>query len=237
MQIIHSTSNSPSFNLAAEEYLFNSQTDDLLILYVNEPSVIIGNNQVVQNEVDVEFCVENNVEILRRMSGGGAVYHDLGNLNYCFIANRVEGKSALNADFLQPIVDILHTLSVPVTIGVRKDLWLPGGFKVSGTASHVNKKRELHHGTLLIDTNLDNLHKTLSPKNKNLLIKGTASVSSKVKNINTFLQESGSMFFIPDFLREIELYFKTTIQNIDEVEKIQEFADNKYKSREWNFKK
>ena len=237
MQIIYSTSNSPSFNLAVEEYLFNSQTDDLLFLYVNEPSVIIGSNQVVQNEVDVAFCVENKVEILRRMSGGGAVYHDLGNLNYCFVTNRVEGKSALNADFLQPIVDILCTLNVPVSIGSRKDLWLSGGFKVSGTASHVNKNRELHHGTLLIDTNLDNLYKTLSPKNKNLLIKGTASVPSKVKNINAFLQESGSEFFIPDFLKEIELYFQTTIQNIENTEEIQQLAESKYKSEEWNFKK
>ena len=237
MQIIQSTSNSPSFNLAAEEYLFSSQTDDLLFLYVNKPSVIVGSNQVVQNEVDVEFCRENNVEILRRMSGGGAVYHDLGNLNYCFITNRVEGKSALNADFLQPIVEVLHALNVSVSIGVRKDLWLPGVFKVSGTASHVNKNRELHHGTLLIDTNLDNLHKTLSPKNKNLLIKGTASVPSKVKNINAFLQESGSMFFIPEFLREIELYFQTTIQNIENTEEIQQLAETKYKSEEWNFKK
>jgi len=237
MQIIYSTSNSPSFNLAVEEYLFNSQTDDLLFLYVNEPSVIVGSNQVVQNEVDVEFCRENNVEILRRMSGGGAVYHDLGNLNYCFITNRVEGKSALNADFLQPVVEILHALNVPVSIGIRKDLWLPDGFKVSGTASHVNKNRELHHGTLLINTNLDNLYKTLSPKNKNLLIKGTPSVPSKVKNINAFLQESGSEFFIPDFLKEIELYFQTTIQNIENTEEIQQLAESKYKSEEWNFKK
>lgn len=237
MTIIQSTSNSPTFNLAAEEYLFAERQDDLLFLYVNKPSVIVGSNQVVQNEVDVEFCRENNVEILRRMSGGGAVYHDLGNLNYCFITNRAEGKSALNADFLQPIVDVLHTLNVPVLIGSRKDLWLPGGFKVSGTASHVNKNRELHHGTLLIDTNLDNLHKTLSPKNKNLLIKGTASVPSKVKNINVFLQESGSIFFIPDFLKEIELYFQTAIQNIENTEEIQQIAESKYKSEEWNFKK
>ena len=237
MQIIHSTSNSPSFNLAAEEFLFNCRTDDLLLLYVNKPSVIVGSNQVVQNEVDVEFCRENTVEILRRMSGGGAVYHDLGNLNYCFITNRVEGKSVLNADFLQPIIDILHTLNVPVTIGVRKDLWLPGGFKISGTASHVSKSRELHHGTLLIDTNLDYLHKALSPKNNNLFIKGTASVPSKVKNINAFLQESASAFIIPDFLRETELYFKSTIQNPDHVEEIQQLAENKYKSEEWNFKK
>jgi len=93
MTIIHSHSNSSSFNLAAEEYLFSERQDDILFLYVNEPSVIIGSNQVIRNEVNLNFCAENNIRVVRRMSGGGAVYHDLGNLNYCFITNKTEGKS------------------------------------------------------------------------------------------------------------------------------------------------
>ncbi|MFZ4726698.1 MAG: lipoate--protein ligase family protein, partial [Paludibacter sp.] len=148
MQIIHFSSTSPTFNLAAEEFLFSERQDDLLFLYVNEPSVIIGCNQAMRNEVNLEFCTENEIQIVRRMSGGGAVYHDLGNLNYCFISNKTIGKSSLNDDFLKPIVKVLVDLGVPVEIGKRKDLWLPDRYKISGTASHVSKNRELHHGTL-----------------------------------------------------------------------------------------
>ena len=124
MQIIHSTFNSPTFNLAAEEYLFFERQDDLLFLYVNEPSVVIGCNQAIRNEVDLKFCEQNEIQVVRRMSGGGAVFHDLGNLNFCFISNKTEGKSALNDDFLKPIVDVLTDLGVPVAVGKRKDLWL-----------------------------------------------------------------------------------------------------------------
>ena len=88
MQIIHSTFNSPTFNLAAEEYLFFERQDDLLFLYVNEPSVVIGCNQAIRNEVDLKFCEQNEIQVVRRMSGGGAVFHDLGNLNFCFISNK-----------------------------------------------------------------------------------------------------------------------------------------------------
>ena len=104
MQIIYSPSNSSTFNLAAEEYLFLNRQDDLLFLYVNEPSVIIGCNQAIKNEVDLDFCAENDIRIVRRMSGGGAVYHDLGNLNYCFIKNKVAGEFPLGGEFLLPIV-------------------------------------------------------------------------------------------------------------------------------------
>jgi lipoate-protein ligase A len=147
MTIIHSNSKSPFFNLAAEEFLFTKKEEDVLFLYVNEPSVIIGSNQAIRNEVNIPFCNDNNIAIVRRLSGGGTVYHDFGNLNYCFITQRTSQKSALSADFLLPVVEVLHAMGIPVKIGVRKDLWLPGGFKVSGTASHINKNKELHHGT------------------------------------------------------------------------------------------
>jgi len=185
------------FNLAAEEYLFSERQDDILFLYVNEPSVIIGSNQVIRNEVNLNFCAENNIRVVRRMSGGGAVYHDLGNLNYCFITNKTEGKSLLSADFLLPVVETLKLLNVPVEIGKRKDLWLQGGFKVSGTASHVSKNRELHHGTLLYDTDLDKLQKSLTVEDKDESLKGIVSVPSVVKNLKNSLQENqeSSVFF------------------------------------------
>ena len=196
MQIIQSQSTSPTFNLAAEEFLFNERQDDLLFLYVNEPSVIIGCNQAVRNEVDLEFCKENNIQVVRRMSGGGAVFHDLGNLNFCFISNKSESKSALSADFLQPIVEVLTDLSIPVEIGKRKDLWLQNEYKITGTASHVARNRELHHGTLLYDTNLEMLETALNPKQIDEPVKAIPSVRSAVKNLKTYFEEQGQ-FSLP----------------------------------------
>lgn len=245
MQIIHSSSTSPTFNLAAEEFLFSERQDDLLFLYVNEPSVIIGCNQAIRNEVNLDFCADNNIQIMRRISGGGAVFHDLGNLNFCFISNRIIGKSALEAVFLEPIVCVLRKLDIPVQIGTRKDLWLPGGFKVSGTASHVTKNRELHHGTLLYDSDLEKLQKSLSPIQKDESVKGIASVPSQVKNIRSFMYEN----FMP-VLNSKEMFWEIThnllklfclesfyVLNVSQIEKIKYLQVTKYESENWIFKK
>lgn len=244
MQIIYSQSNSPTFNLAAEEFLFSERKDDLLFLYVNKPSVIVGSNQVIQNEVDQDYCVQNNIQVVRRISGGGTVYHDLGNLNYCFISNKIEGKSSLNIDFLNPIVHVLRNLGLPVEIGVRKDLWLPGPYKISGTASHISKKRDLHHGTLLFDTDLEKLEKALTAKEKNLNLKGIPSVPSSVKNIKTYFTEQLSMncemsAFKELFIKNIADFYssKLTILNETDISKIKSIESMKYTLREWTFRK
>jgi len=245
MKIIYSTSNLPTFNLAAEEFLFSERQDDLLFLYVNKPSVIIGCNQAIRNEVDLEFCQENNIQIVRRMSGGGAVFHDLGNLNFCFISNKTEEKSSLNDEFLQPIENILNDLGVPVKIGKRKDLWLEGKYKISGTASHISKNRELHHGTLLYDTNLKMLEKTLKSKTKDKSLKAIASVPSAVKNLRTYFKENELEtleavdffdFFKNSLFTIYECRIETNLSDI-EIEKIQFLVENKYKSKNWTFKK
>jgi lipoate---protein ligase len=245
MQIIHSTSNSPTFNLAAEEFLFAERQSDLLFLYVNEPSVIIGCNQAIRNEVDQEFCRENEITVVRRMSGGGAVFHDLGNMNFCFISNKTEGKSTLNDDFLKPIVDVLTDLGVPVAVGKRKDLWLAGDYKITGTASHVARNRELHHGTLLYDAKLEMLESSLSSKNNDANIKAIASVRSTVKNLRTWFEEQGQFtldsngFFefligkIAAHLQQEQVVALTEQEN----EIIRQLAENKYMSNEWTYKK
>ena len=245
MQIIHSTSTSPTFNLAAEEIFFNERRDDLLFLYVNEPSVIIGCNQAIRNEVDLDFCAQNEIRIVRRMSGGGAVFHDLGNLNFCFIANKTEGKSALNDDFLHPILDILTDLGVPVEIGKRKDLWLQKEYKITGTASHVAKNRELHHGTLLYDTNLELLEKALSPESKDSAVKAIASVRSTVKNLRTWFAEQGQFTleaaeFFQFLICKIQQYYEQeSVESLSDelVSHINLLAETKYCSEEWTYKK
>ncbi|MDO5665252.1 MAG: lipoate--protein ligase family protein [Bacteroidia bacterium] len=241
MLVLFSHSHVPSFNLAAEEYLFSTQ-EEYLFLYVNEPCVIIGYNQAVVNEVDLDFCIENDIRVIRRLSGGGAVYHDLGNLNYCFISNKTEAP--LSADFLLPVTHGLYQLDIPVEIGKRKDLWLPDGHKVSGTASHVSKGRELHHGTLLYESNLEHLQRSLNPEKRNLIAKATASVPSPVKNISSFLKEQKKNVFpfqefVKRFTDESMRYYEVgelTLFSTADIADIEALQRNKYSQREWNYK-
>ena len=245
MQIIYSTSNSPTFNLAAEEFLFTERQDDLLFMYVNNPSVIIGSNQAIRNEVDLEFCALNKIQVVRRMSGGGAVYHDEGNLNYCFISNKMANKPVLSSDFVLPIVEVLSALGIPVTIGKRKDLWLTGEFKISGTASHIGKMRELHHGTLLYDANLDALENALRSKTVDATLKAIPSVRSTVKNLRTWFEERGQFTlgatdFFNFLAQKLAVHFQqeayAALTSI-ETDRISELAEKKYMSEEWTYKK
>jgi len=245
MIIIQSTSHSPTFNLATEEFLFSERQDEILFLYVNEPSVIIGSNQAILNEVDFDFCSENNIQVVRRLSGGGAVYHDNGNINYCFIKNKIPGGFPLGGEFLQPIVQVLSDLLIDVQIGKRKDLWLPGRHKISGTASHISKTRELHHGTLLYDTELEKLQKALTPKPITTKTKAIASVPSTVKNIRSYFEEqcqftlSTEDFFQLITRKLLDLYTLDTISFLskDDILQIQQLQYSKYESDEWTNKK
>lgn len=242
MNIVVSHSNTPAFNLAAEEFFFSRKEEDFLLLYRNEPSVIVGSNQAVLNEVDPDFCIENNIRIVRRLSGGGAVYHDPGNFNYSFIHGKTDAP--LSPRFLDPVVQALHTMGIPVEVRKRKDLWL-GEFKVSGTASHLSGGRELHHGTLLYDTDLWMLKHALHSENRTLITKATASVLSPVCNIRDWLKKKEGI------APEVEPFFQQWISQMalllaaeevrtfrgDEVPRIEELQKEKYTRRDWNYRK
>lgn len=241
MKIIVSHSHMPEFNLAAEEYLFSKREEEWIFLYVNVPSVIIGSNQAVMNEVDFPFCLSEEIAIIRRLSGGGAVYHDEGNLNYCFISYKTDHP--LGVHFLLPVIGALRAMEIPVEMGKRKDLWL-GGFKISGTASHVSKGRELHHGTLLYDTDLEKLQKALNPAVQNLEIKASRSVASPVKNISVFLSENrkrvfpANIFFHRFTQKIMELHQLTEVSSFlpDDIQAIERIRTQKYAVPEWNYR-
>lgn len=245
MRFILSRSTNPGFNLAAEEYLFLRQSEETLFLYQNEPCVVVGCNQSILAEADTSFCATQGIGLYRRLSGGGAVFHDLGNLNFCFITNRIPDQSPLGEAFLQPVVATLHALGIPVVLGKRKDLWLPDGYKVSGTASHVGKAKELHHGTLLYDTSLDLLQQCLTPLSTGRIKAAVASVPSPVKNIRAFLQEKGlevldTNAFVQQFSLKMQSILPIGIPSefsTAEADQITEIADKTYLSTAWTFKK
>ena len=241
MNIVVSPSTIPSFNLAAEEYLFRKSGDSFFLLYRNDPSVIIGSNQAVVNEVDMDWCIEREIRIIRRISGGGAVYHDQGNLNYSLLYDKTDAP--LSGRFLEPVVAVLKVLSVPAEAGRRKDLWL-NGKKISGTASHVSLQRELHHGTLLYDTNLEMLQRALNAGNRRLIKKATASVPSPVTNIRSYLAEVGAdapgiSIFMEMFVTNLLLHYgESEVMSLptDAVAEIEQLRKDKYTQRSWNYR-
>ena len=241
MKIFFSPFTNPSFNLAAEQYFLAENEGDFALLYVDEPSVIIGSNQAVVNEVDMDFCIENGIRVFRRLSGGGAVFHDSGNLNYCFISDRSDNP--LGHDFLNPIIRVLASMHLPVALGKRKDLWLDG-YKVSGTASHVSKNRELHHGTLLYDTDLELLQRVLSPPLPNLIAKASKSVSSPVKNLRSYLFENNfsaleANDFFAIFSQKLLAYFGLDALSSlteEDIARIEMIRAEKFVRREWNYR-
>lgn len=265
MTVIVSTSRKPGFNLAAEEYLFSQSQEDIVFLYINNPCVVIGSNQAIHEEVNLNYCKSNKIEVMRRLSGGGAVYHDNGNLNFCFIRNRVKSKFPLGTDFLKPIVKLLNEMGLPVVTGKRKDLWL-NGLKISGTASHIGNKRAMHHGTLLYDSNLQHLKESLAAESQDIpsenshisshfsesenveskkKIRAISSVPSPVLNIRDYLISSGK-----DAPSSIE-YFRIIISNFltslgltesqkfkpEEIAQITEIQKNVYQKVHWIYKK
>lgn len=243
MKILISPSHNVHINLACESYLFANLANDYVLLYRNHPAVVVGSNQVIGNEVDVEFCQSEGIAMARRMSGGGTVYHDMGNINYCFVRQVHSSTSALNADFLLPVLQSLHAMGAKATMGERKDLWLEG-LKISGTASHITRGRAMYHGTLLYATNLQMLEKVLQVKQKDETKKGTPSVPSKVTNISQSLHVAGSKALsTEEFLEQLAQHLahacKAEVDSLHstEWEEIEHLAKEKFETKNWIFKK
>ena len=181
----------PYFNLAMEEYLIDTAGDEeIFILWRNEPSVIIGRNQNAFSELDVSFAREHDIKVVRRLTGGGAVFHDLGNINYTFISPDIDGGSLNFARFCEPIVRALRALGLDASLSGRNDI-LAEGRKVSGTAQCVRSGHVMHHGTLLWDADFSAMAGVLRPDTEKLAAKGIKSVRSRVGNIRALLAELG----------------------------------------------
>jgi len=208
MKILRSDSDSPACNCELEQQLITEHpfTEDVLLFYINRPSVIVGKNQVIDAEIDREYCKNNGIDIVRRISGGGTVYHDYGNINYAFIITRGEGQ-ALDRDFTAPIITALKSLGVEACVGQRREL-LVNGRKISGTASLVTRDRILFHGTLLHCANLERmslaLRGDLSKRGK-----AVASIRSETVNIADI---TGSTETTEEFLKRLTDFFRSYLQ-------------------------
>lgn len=182
MKFLILESKNPYKNLAIEEYLFSNTKDDVFMLWQNEPTVVIGKNQNAFAEINMEYIKKNNIHIARRITGGGAVYHDLGNVNYTFISNKGEAAEIDFAYFTAPIIEALKTLGINAALSGRNDLMI-GDKKFSGNAQHTKENRVLHHGTLLFDSELDILSYALKVDEEKIKAKAIKSARSRVTNL------------------------------------------------------
>lgn len=178
-------------NLATEQYLLNQQTFDepVVLFYIQKPCVIVGRNQNVRAEVDLGYAREQQITITRRLSGGGAVYDDLGNLSFSFVVNANHESFGNFKLFTQPIIDALHEMGATgAEISGRNDLLIDGK-KFSGNAMYTKNKKMYSHGTLMLDVDLAEVSQVLTVSEKKLTSKGTKSVRSRVTNLKPYLSK------------------------------------------------
>lgn len=230
----------PHTNLALEEYALRNfdSARDYLLFYINEPSIIIGRNQNTLEEINQSYVEENGIHVVRRISGGGAVYHDLGNLNFSFITNY--DKKSLNnfRKFTEPIINVLQSLEVNAELKGRNDI-VADGRKISGNAQFSTAKRMFSHGTLLFDSNLSEVANALNVKMSKIQSKGHKSVRSRVANISELLNSSMDIetfrSHILKGLYEERDSFETYHLTEQEWEKVYQLRDEKYADWDWNF--
>ena len=227
-----------SSTLQLKNISFIDSKEDFLIISVNDPSVIIGKHQVAHREVNTRYTSEKNIPVIRRISGGGTVYHDRGNLNFAFIRQSVTGKQVDFKLYTQPVIKFLYSLGVEAVFEGKNDLTVDG-LKISGNAEHVFRERVLHHGTLLFDASLDDLSQSLKQKTENYSTRAVESNRTSVTNLKSRVKNITN---IEGFMTSMMDYFLMNMPDLhtyslsaEETENIRSFADSKYKTWEWNY--
>lgn len=236
------------WNLAAEEYLLKNFNEPVFRLWSNENSIIIGHYQNAYAEVDINYVKENGIKVVRRLTGGGAVFHDLGNLNFTFIENRKAGEdaSAMFRRFTAPIIDALNNIGIKAYLEGRNDLLIDGK-KFSGNAICIHNGRILQHGTLLFDTSMHNLGAALKSRPEKFTGKSVQSNRSRVTNIKEhLLPDSPNLKIdsVTEFKKYMEEYICNKYPDITpynyserDLEEIQKLKEDKYSRESWNFGK
>jgi lipoate-protein ligase A len=238
MFILDSPLHDPAFNIAAEEYLLKETGGEFAFFYTNEPSIIIGKHQNAWAEINIPWIRDNNIPVIRRISGGGTVWHDLGNLNFSFILNGEEGKLVNFREYAKPVLDFLVEMGVPAEFGDRNQI-LAGGLKISGNAESVHRGRVLHHGTLLYSSNLVRLGEALDAKPDEYIDRAVQSIRSRTVNIRDFLDDPPDIKQFRDkLIGHIERAFpgskRYRFYAVDR-KRIEALVQEKYSTWNWNF--
>ncbi|MFD2612236.1 lipoate--protein ligase [Paenibacillus gansuensis] len=229
----------PSVNLAIEEFALKHLNieQEYLLFYINEPSIIIGKNQNTMEEINLPYVKDHNIHVVRRLSGGGAVYHDKGNLNFSFIT-KDDGKSFNNyKKFTEPVVRALRSLGVQAELTGRNDIQV-GERKISGNAQFSTRGRMFTHGTLLFNTEMEQVVNALNVNPEKIQSKGVKSVRSRVANISEFLSKPMTIEQFKEYIlhaiyegRPVEQYKLTE----DDWSRIHDISSNRYRNWDWNY--
>ena len=237
MLLINNTNTNAYFNLAMEEYFLKNTNEDIFLLWQNENSIIVGKNQNTLSEINYDYVKENNIKVVRRLSGGGAVFHDLGNINFTFISCNDNSFSDFKK-FTMPIVEALKELNVHAEFSGRNDLLIDGQ-KFSGNAQYNYKNKVMHHGTLLFSSEINDLSNALKVKPSKFQGKSVKSVKSRVTNISSHLDKEMTVLEFKDYLmdfinkRDDNSHFYEL--NDKDIESINKLVEEKYSTWEWNF--
>ncbi len=242
MIYIVNKSNKPDFNIALEEFCFKKllKHDKIFLLWINEPSIIVGKHQNVFEEINSNFVKEKGINVVRRISGGGAVYHDYNNLNYTIISNEEKGSDFDFKTFSQPVIDTLAELGVKANFTGRNDLQIDGK-KICGNAQAYIKGRIMHHGCILFDSDLTILSKALEVSKATIKSNGTKSVRSEVRNIRPCLPEKIDVHqFADKILEHMKQKFPQMVEyklNDKELAEIEQAQKERFGNWEWNYGK
>ncbi len=228
----------PSYGLAIEEHFLKNLDGQYIMIWGSESSVVVGKHQNALAEVDFPYVYKNNIPVIRRLSGGGTVFHGPGNINFSFI---LEGKPGTLVDFkkyTQPVISFLNSLGLPAVFEGKNDIRIRG-LKVSGNAEHVYRNRVLHHGTLLYDADLKTLNASINARHGRYNDKGVKSVRSRVANVASFLGNApGLNTFRKMLISYLEDHFNAgpalRLSEAD-LRTIKDLIDKKYSRWEWNY--
>lgn len=240
MKYIVNTSNNPAYNIALEAYAFKELTslDEIFILWINEPAIIIGKHQNAIQEINKSYTDEHGIHVVRRLSGGGAVYHDLNNLNYTIISNKADEGAFDFKTFSKPVIDTLAKLGVEASFTGRNDLEIDGK-KICGNAQAYYKGRMMHHGCLLFDVDMTVLGNALKVSKDKIESKGVKSVRARVTNINDELPQKMTVL---EFKEAVLNQMKENYPDMDEYvltdadfARIEELRDMQFGTWDWTF--
>ena len=239
MLYIESESLDPRFNLAMEQYVFDEmdRSEEYFILWRNHNTIVVGKHQNTDAEINSEFVKRAGVSVVRRLSGGGAVYHDTGNLNFTFIMDAVDTEKLDLAMFCGPVVRALAEIGVQAEITGRNDIVI-GGRKFSGNSQYISNGRILHHGTIMFDSDLEIVGQALGAQKEKLVPKGIPSVRSRVTNVSSHLDRPVSLEDFKKILIEQtakSMVLKPYSLSDEDIRKIKEIKKGRYDLWEWNY--
>ena len=239
MLLINSLSQNAYFNIASEEYLLHRfPTEDLFLLYVNAPSIIVGKFQNTLAEINLDYVEEKGIKVVRRMSGGGAVYHDLGNLNFSFHTLLGQNDFGDFSFFTKPVLNMLNTLGVPAELKGRNDL-LVDGKKFSGNAKLARHGKMIQHGTILLNSEMEVLGEALKVNPLKFIDKATKSNRGRVTNLIDYLPKETTTEKLKELLTAEIIKNNPEAKryqlSLEDLAGIEQLMEEKYETWDWNF--